>query len=84
MFTAQHVRDGASNYGMGWSVAEFEGRRVVAHGGGQQGISTYLMLFPDEGLSIAVILNRERAPAGDIAQKIAAIVSSKFEAGGRK
>ena len=84
MFTAQHVRDGASNYGMGWSVAEFEGRRVVAHGGGQQGISTYLMLFPDEGLSIAVMLNRERAPAGDIAQKIAAIVSSKFEAGGRK
>ena len=84
MFTAQHVRDGASNYGMGWSVAGFEGRRVVAHGGGQQGISTYLMLFPDEGLSIAVMLNRERAPAGDIANKIAAIVSSKFEAGGRK
>jgi len=93
MFTAQHLRDGvrdgarddsASHYGMGWSIAEFEGRRVAAHGGGQQGISTYLMLFPDESLSIAVMLNRERAPAGDIAHKIAGIVSSKFETGGRK
>lgn len=78
MFTPQKLKSGeASHYGMGWTVAEFEGRRVAAHGGGQQGISTYLMLFPDEGLAIAVMLNREHAPAGDIAHKVAAAVGGK-------
>ena len=78
MFTPQQLKGGeASHYGMGWGIAEFEGRRVVAHGGGQQGISTYLMLFPDEGLAIAVMLNRERAPAGDIANKVAAALRGK-------
>jgi serine beta-lactamase-like protein LACTB, mitochondrial len=75
MFTAQQPRGGnPGHYGMGWNIGQFEGHRLVFHGGGQQGISTYLMLFPDDGLSIAVMLNREQAPAGDIAHKIAGVV----------
>lgn len=75
MFTNQKLASGAlSTYGMGWQIAELEGRRMVAHGGGQQGISTYLMLFPQEGLALAVMLNREAAPARDIADKIAALM----------
>jgi serine beta-lactamase-like protein LACTB len=78
MFTPQHLSGGAaSHYGIGWGAGEFEGRRVVSHGGGQQGISTFLMLFPDEGLAIAVMLNREHAPAGDIANKVAAVMGGK-------
>ncbi len=74
MFTEQQPRGGKSgHYGMGWTIAQFEGRGVVAHGGGQQGISTYLMLFPKEGMAVAVMLNREHAPAGDIAHQVAAI-----------
>jgi CubicO group peptidase (beta-lactamase class C family) len=75
MFTEQQPRDGKpGHYGMGWSIAQFEGRKLVAHGGGQQGISTYLMLFPDEAVAIAVMLNREHAPAGEIARKVATAV----------
>ena len=75
MFTAQKLASGAaSTYGMGWQVGKFQDRAMVAHGGGQQGTSTYLMLFPQDRLALAVMLNRESAPAGAIAQKIAAVV----------
>jgi CubicO group peptidase (beta-lactamase class C family) len=75
MFRAQEPRGGKpGNYGMGWQVGKFAGRRAVSHGGGQQGIATYLLLFPDDGLAIAVMLNRERAPAADIAHKVAEVV----------
>ena len=75
MFTNQKFTSGSlSTYGMGWQIAEFEGRKIVLHGGGQQGISTSLMLFPQEGFALAVMLNREAAPAGDIAKELAAVV----------
>jgi CubicO group peptidase (beta-lactamase class C family) len=75
MFTEQQPRGGKTgHYGMGWEIGQFEGRKLVAHGGGQQGISTYLMLFPAERLAIAVMLNREHAPASEIARQIAAVV----------
>jgi serine beta-lactamase-like protein LACTB len=75
MFTEQQPRGGKTgHYGMGWNVSEFEGRSLIAHGGGLQGASTYLMLFPAEKLAVAVMLNRDHAPAGEIARKVAAIV----------
>jgi CubicO group peptidase (beta-lactamase class C family) len=75
MFTAQTLRDGKpSPYGMGWGVTKFKEQRMVAHSGGQQGASTMLLLFPDQGLAVAVMMNREGAPAGELAQTIAGIV----------
>jgi CubicO group peptidase (beta-lactamase class C family) len=75
MFAVQKFASGEpSTYGMGWQIAQFEGRKMVAHGGGQQGISTYLMLFPQDGLALAVMLNREAAPAGRIANQIASVM----------
>ncbi|MDP8979926.1 MAG: beta-lactamase family protein [Acidobacteriota bacterium] len=75
MFTAQTLRDGKSSpYGMGWGVSTFKDVRMVAHSGGQQGTSTMLLLFPDKGLAVAVMMNREGAPAGALAQTIAAIM----------
>jgi CubicO group peptidase (beta-lactamase class C family) len=75
MFTAQEPRSGKSaHYGIGWTVGEFQGRRAVSHGGGQQGISTFLLLLPDDNIAVAVMLNRERAPAADITRKMAEVV----------
>lgn len=77
MFTEQQPRGGkTAHYGMGWTIGRFEGRRLVSHGGGQQGISTFLMLFPDDGVAVAVMLNREHAPAGEIARQVASAVLS--------
>jgi CubicO group peptidase (beta-lactamase class C family) len=75
MFASQRTRDGKpTRYGMGWGIQELAGKRVVSHGGGQQGISTDLILLPDDGIAIAVMLNRENAPAAAIAHKVLEIV----------
>ena len=46
----------------------------MAHSGGQQGTSTMLLLLPEKGLAVAVMMNREAAPAGELAQTIAGIM----------
>jgi len=44
-------------YAYGFELDTFRGHRVVGHGGGFSGISSGLELFPDTGLSIAVLSN---------------------------
>lgn len=76
MFTPQITRDGKShNYGMGWASEQIGDQPVVTHSGGQQGISTDLILFPGRDLAVAVMLNREDAPASELAVAIARIVA---------
>lgn len=48
--------DGIS-YGFGLAVAEHRGLRTIGHGGGDAGISTYVVRFPDQGLAIVVLGN---------------------------
>jgi hypothetical protein len=62
MFTPQKLRNGtATTYGMGFQVSEVEGKKVVSHGGGQQGITTELELFPEQNVAISVMSNLEKA-----------------------
>ncbi|MGH9672891.1 MAG: serine hydrolase domain-containing protein, partial [Bryobacteraceae bacterium] len=62
MFTRQKLRDGTETpYGLGWNVPAVEGgRRIVMHGGGQQGTSTVLAMLPREGAAVALMCNLER------------------------
>src|SRR5258708_9828537 len=72
MFTAQTLRDGKpSPYGMGWGVTKFQGQRMVAHSGGQQGTSTMLLLLPGKDLAVAVARDPARAPARAAAPALA-------------
>lgn len=76
MFTPQLTRDGKThNYGMGWMAAKIGDVPVVSHSGGQQGIATDLILFPGQDLAVAVMLNRESAPAMQLAVVVARIVA---------
>jgi CubicO group peptidase (beta-lactamase class C family) len=62
MATAQHTRDGkATVYGMGFFVDEFQGRKRFGHTGGQQGITTNVVLYPNKGAAVAIMFNLERA-----------------------
>ncbi len=75
MWTSQKLRDGTpTRYGMGWVSGEFEGRRTVGHGGGQQGTTTYLQLFPEEGIAFALMANLEAAKLTDMRDRIARIL----------
>jgi hypothetical protein len=46
------------------------GRKIVAHGGGQQGVSTMLTLDPRSGKAVALMCNLEGAALRTLAQVI--------------
>jgi CubicO group peptidase (beta-lactamase class C family) len=46
-----------SFYGFGLIIGQYRGLRMIGHGGGDQGISTYVARFPDQALAIAVLGN---------------------------
>ncbi len=47
------------NYGYGWQIREFFGRRMFNHSGGIDGFSSHLAHYQDEGLTIVVLTNVE-------------------------
>lgn len=46
-----------SAYGLGWSLADYQGRMLVSHGGGYDGMYSRVLLVPDEQLGIAILTN---------------------------
>ena len=48
-------------YGMGWDVGSADGgQRVVGKAGGQPGANAYLRIYPDDGIVISVLSNRQK------------------------
>jgi hypothetical protein len=44
-------------YGMGWSLADYRGRKIMSHGGGYDGMYSQVALVPEEGLGTVVLTN---------------------------
>jgi serine beta-lactamase-like protein LACTB len=63
LWTRQSTSAGEeTNYGIGWQIGtRNDGTREVFHTGGSVGGTTVLLLYPDDGLVIAVISNTWRA-----------------------
>ncbi|HSK80873.1 MAG TPA: serine hydrolase [Thermoanaerobaculia bacterium] len=60
MFTAVKLNSGQSTrYGYGWAVFDWEGRRIVEHGGDIFGFTSYVSRVPQERLFIAILSNNE-------------------------
>jgi serine beta-lactamase-like protein LACTB len=64
MWTPQFVKAGEAGaakegFGLGFYVSEFEGRRLVGHGGAVYGFSTQLSALPGEKLGVVVIASRD-------------------------
>jgi CubicO group peptidase (beta-lactamase class C family) len=45
------------NYALGVRVAEFQGRKLIEHGGNISGFSSYLRYYPQQGLTVVVLAN---------------------------
>jgi CubicO group peptidase (beta-lactamase class C family) len=65
--------DEMSSYGFGLIIGEYRGLRIIGHGGGDQGISTYVARFPDQGLAIVVLGNLDNANAMGLIRGVADI-----------
>src|SRR5258708_24577675 len=48
--------DGGS-YGYGLEIAAYRGLRTIGHGGGDRGIAAYVVRYPDQEFSIALLCN---------------------------
>jgi CubicO group peptidase (beta-lactamase class C family) len=77
MWTRQKMRDGKeTSYGLGWAVDQMDNQKVVSHGGGQAGTSTFLLLMPEKGLAIGVMSNLQGLPVSELTQQIGKILLS--------
>lgn len=74
LWSSQHLRDGTDvHYGIGWRVNRDDaGRRIVGHGGSSVGGRTQLLMYPDQGVVVAVTANLSEAPVSvEFAREIA-------------
>lgn len=46
-------------YGLGWSLRDYRGRRVVVHTGGVDGMRAIAAMVPEERLGVVVLANQE-------------------------
>ncbi len=76
MYAPQKTKDGKeTSYGLGWGVTKRpDGARAVGHSGGQQRVSTFLHMQPEQGLAVVIMSNLEGARLGDLAQQVGDIV----------
>ena len=52
-----------TEYAYGVAISDENGHRVVSHDGGINGFTTFLAWYPDDGLTIALLTNRQQGPS---------------------
>lgn len=63
MATPVTLADGATHpYGFGLELERFDGQPMIAHAGGINGFLSWLSYFPDQDVTVTVLVNAE-APA---------------------
>lgn len=50
-------------YGLGWSLRDYQGRKIVTHTGGLTGMVSLTLMVPEENLGILVLTNQEEGGA---------------------
>jgi len=63
--------DDGDGYGFGWVIERK--RRLVSHSGSWNGTATYLLLDLENGFTVAVLSNDEKAAVSDLAEGILAL-----------
>ncbi len=54
-----------ADYGLGWSLRDYHGHKLIGHTGGVAGFVSRVMLVPDENLGVVVLTNAEEVGAFD-------------------
>jgi CubicO group peptidase (beta-lactamase class C family) len=54
-----------ADYGLGWGLRDYHGRKLVGHTGGVGGFVSRVMLVPEESLGVVVLTNAEEDGAFD-------------------
>ena len=67
---------GSYPYGMGWSLEYERGHRAIGHGGAWQGFKSHIQRYPDDGLTVIVLMNLSQARQSAIAYGIAGLYNT--------
>lgn len=59
-----------NGYGLGWGISDYQGRKIVSHGGGYDGMFSHQMLVPEERLGVIVLTNGMTGLASALTQKV--------------
>jgi hypothetical protein len=83
METEVVLRNGlGTHYGLGVSVGEQFGRRVIEHGGEVSGFTAHNLVFPDARLAVVVLVNEDSVGASsDIARQISSLLFREADIG---
>jgi CubicO group peptidase (beta-lactamase class C family) len=54
-----------ADYGLGWGLRDYHGRKLVGHTGGVAGFVSRVMLVPEENLGVVILTNAEESGAFD-------------------
>lgn len=71
-----HSEDKQTGYAYGWMIGSYEGQRIVHHGGGIHGFSSFALCLPEEELFVAILSNNPhgRHEPQHLAQKATSLV----------
>ncbi len=69
----QMIADSSNEYGFGWEMRTWHGRRQVGHAGSGGGFSNLIGRFIDDRLTVIVLSNSDEANANATARDLAAI-----------
>jgi CubicO group peptidase (beta-lactamase class C family) len=69
------------DYGLGWFLDPDGTRRRIHHDGQWQGFTSWLGWYPDEGLSVAVLMNLAEGDPRKLGEMLAAAASARQAAG---
>jgi CubicO group peptidase (beta-lactamase class C family) len=58
---------GSVDYGLGWFLRQWNGHKVVEHGGNIDGFNSQVALMPDQKLGFALLTNVTASPLGGVA-----------------
>lgn len=67
-----------TGYGYGWAIGRTRGLRVISHGGGLPGFLTYLLRYPEQHVTVAVLTNASESPAAGPPSAIASRVAQLY------
>jgi CubicO group peptidase (beta-lactamase class C family) len=72
MWTPVKIPGGAeeSTYGLGFGVLIVDGSKYVAHGGGQQGTSTSMVIIPERHFAVAALANMDGVQPSEVVREI--------------
>lgn len=68
----------ASSYGFGVEIARYRGLRTVGHGGGDRGIASYVVRYPEPDFAVALLCNLDNIGENGNATRLTQQVADIF------